>query len=76
MLCDINNPDRYYYGEGRRWLEQALSEEGRTSAGARAKALDGVGWLASEQHDIDTVQAAAEEGLKLRGCVNRESLQM
>jgi predicted ATPase/DNA-binding SARP family transcriptional activator/DNA-binding CsgD family transcriptional regulator len=56
---------RGYYGEGRRWLEQALSEEGRTSATARAKALDGVGWLASEQHDIDRVQAAAEEGLKL-----------
>ena len=56
---------RGYYGEGRRWLEQALSEEGRTSAGARAKALDGVGWLASEQRDIDRVQAAAEEGLEL-----------
>jgi hypothetical protein len=56
---------RGYYGEGRRWLEQALSEEGRTSAAARAKALDGVGWLASEQRDIDRVQAAAEEGLKL-----------
>jgi predicted ATPase/DNA-binding SARP family transcriptional activator/DNA-binding CsgD family transcriptional regulator len=56
---------RGYYGEGRRWLERALSEEGRTSAAARAKALDGVGWLASEQHDIDRVQAAAEEGLKL-----------
>ena len=56
---------RGYYGEGRRWLEQALSEEGRTSAAARAKALDGVGWLASEQHDIDRVQAAAEEGLEL-----------
>jgi tetratricopeptide (TPR) repeat protein len=56
---------RGYYGEGRRWLERALSEEGRTSARARAKTLDGVGWLASEQHDIDRVQAAAEEGLKL-----------
>jgi predicted ATPase/DNA-binding SARP family transcriptional activator/DNA-binding CsgD family transcriptional regulator len=56
---------RGYYGEGRRWLEGALSEEGRTSSAARAKALDGVGWLASEQHDIDRVQAAAEEGLKL-----------
>jgi predicted ATPase/DNA-binding SARP family transcriptional activator/DNA-binding CsgD family transcriptional regulator len=56
---------RGYYGEGRRWLERALCEEGRTSAGARAKALDGVGWLASEQHDIDRVQAAAEEGLEL-----------
>jgi predicted ATPase/DNA-binding SARP family transcriptional activator/DNA-binding CsgD family transcriptional regulator len=56
---------RGYYGEGRRWLERALSEEGRTSAGARAKALDGVGWLASEQRDIDRAEAAAQEGLKL-----------
>ena len=56
---------RGYFGEGRRWLEQALSEEGRTSAGARAKALDGVGWLASEQSDIDRVEGAAVEGLKL-----------
>src|SRR5918993_2246962 len=56
---------RGYYGEGRRWLEQALSVEGRTSAGARAKALDGVGWLASEQRDIDRAEAAAAEGLKL-----------
>jgi predicted ATPase/DNA-binding CsgD family transcriptional regulator len=56
---------RGYYSEGRRWLERALSEEGRTSAGARAKALDGVGWLASEQSDMDRAVAAAEEGLKL-----------
>jgi predicted ATPase/DNA-binding CsgD family transcriptional regulator len=56
---------RGYYGEGRRWLERALSENGRTSAAARARALDGVGWLASEQRDMDRVEAAAEEGLKL-----------
>jgi predicted ATPase/DNA-binding SARP family transcriptional activator/DNA-binding CsgD family transcriptional regulator len=56
---------RGYHDEGRRWLERALSEEGRTSAEAQAKALDGVGWLAAEQRDMDRVQAAAEEGLKL-----------
>jgi predicted ATPase/DNA-binding SARP family transcriptional activator/DNA-binding CsgD family transcriptional regulator len=57
---------RGYFGEGRRWLERALSEEGRTSAEARAKALDGVGWLTAEgQRDIDRVEAAAKEGLKL-----------
>jgi hypothetical protein len=49
----------------RRWLERALSEEGRTSAQARAKALDGVGRLASEQRDMGRVEAAAEAGLKL-----------
>jgi predicted ATPase/DNA-binding CsgD family transcriptional regulator len=56
---------RGYYGEGRRWLERALSGEGRTSAGARARALDGVGWLASEQGDSDRIEAAAKEGLEL-----------
>jgi predicted ATPase/DNA-binding SARP family transcriptional activator/DNA-binding CsgD family transcriptional regulator len=56
---------RGYYGEGRRWLERALSEEGRTSAEARAKALDGVGWMASEQRAIERAEAAAQEGLKL-----------
>jgi predicted ATPase/DNA-binding SARP family transcriptional activator/DNA-binding CsgD family transcriptional regulator len=56
---------RGYHGEGRRWLEQALSEEGPASARARADALDGVGWLASEQGEIDRAEAAAKEGLKL-----------
>jgi predicted ATPase/DNA-binding SARP family transcriptional activator/DNA-binding CsgD family transcriptional regulator len=56
---------RGYHDEGRRWLERALSEEGRTSAGARVKALNGVGWLAVEQRDMDSVEAVAQEGLKL-----------
>src|SRR5215204_1026539 len=54
-----------YYGEGRRWLEKALIEDRGTSAEARAKALDGVGWLAHEQGDMDRVEAAAEEVLQL-----------
>jgi predicted ATPase/class 3 adenylate cyclase len=55
---------RGYYGEGRRWLEEALAKDGRAS-GARAKALEGVGWLADLQGDIDRAVAAAEEGLRL-----------
>jgi tetratricopeptide (TPR) repeat protein len=54
-----------YYGEGRRWLEEALIQDSRTSAEARAKALDGVGWLAHEQGDMDRAQAVAEEVLQL-----------
>jgi predicted ATPase/DNA-binding SARP family transcriptional activator/DNA-binding CsgD family transcriptional regulator len=54
-----------YYGEGRRWLETALAKEGWASAQARAKALEGVGWLADKQGDLDRAEAAAEEGLKL-----------
>jgi predicted ATPase/class 3 adenylate cyclase len=55
---------RGYYHEGRRWLEEALAKETRTSA-ARAKALEAVGWLADDQGDIDRAVAAAEEGLGL-----------
>src|SRR5215204_4494486 len=55
-----------YHGEGRRWLEAALGKEwGAAAAEARARALEGVGWLASGQGDLDRAQAAAKEGLKL-----------
>jgi tetratricopeptide (TPR) repeat protein len=54
-----------YYGEGRSWLEAALAENGRTTAEARAKVLEGLGWLANQQGDLDRAEAAAEEGLKL-----------
>ena len=54
-----------YYGEGRRWLEAALDKDWGVAAEPRARALEGVGWLASGQGDLDRAQAAAEEGLKL-----------
>ncbi len=54
-----------YYGEGRSWLEAALAKEGWDSAWARAKVLEGVGWLANQQGDLDRAEATAEEGLKL-----------
>jgi non-specific serine/threonine protein kinase len=54
-----------YYGEGRRWLEAALAKEGWGSAWARAKVLEGLGWLANQQGDLDRAEATAEEGLKL-----------
>jgi predicted ATPase/class 3 adenylate cyclase len=55
-----------YYGEGRRWLEAALGKNwGSAAAEARARTLEGVGWLASSQGDLDRAQAAANEGLKL-----------
>ncbi len=55
-----------YYGEGRRWLEAALGKNwGAAAAEARARTLEGVGWLASSQGDLDRAQAAANEGLKL-----------
>jgi predicted ATPase/class 3 adenylate cyclase len=55
-----------YYGEGRRWLEAALGKDwGAAAAEARARALEGVGWLAAGQGDLDRAEAAAKEGLKL-----------
>ena len=55
-----------YYGEGRRWLEAALGKDWSAAAAeARARALEGVGWLASGQGDLDRAQDAAKEGLKL-----------
>jgi predicted ATPase/class 3 adenylate cyclase len=63
---------RGHYSEGRRWLEEALAKDGRPSA-LRAKALEGVGWLADDQGDIDRAVAAAEEGLSLSARVKIES---
>jgi predicted ATPase/class 3 adenylate cyclase len=52
-----------YYGEGRTWLEAALAREG--SASTRAKVLEGLGWLANQQGDLNRAEGTAEEGLKL-----------
>jgi predicted ATPase/DNA-binding CsgD family transcriptional regulator len=54
-----------HYGEGRGWLEAALSREGAASAVARAKALGAVGLLASQQGEHARAKEAAEEGLRL-----------
>jgi predicted ATPase/DNA-binding CsgD family transcriptional regulator len=62
---------RGYFVEGRWWLEQALARGSRASS-ARAKALDGVGWLALNVGDVERAVAAAEEGLKLRAQVELE----
>jgi predicted ATPase/class 3 adenylate cyclase len=55
---------RGHYSEGRRWLEEALARDGGAPE-TRARVLEGVGWLADVQGDIDRAVAAAEEGLKL-----------
>jgi predicted ATPase/class 3 adenylate cyclase/Tfp pilus assembly protein PilF len=56
---------RGYYSEGRRWLQEALSMDGRGSPGSRAMALAGAGSLASVQGDYDRAKEACEEGLEL-----------
>jgi DNA-binding CsgD family transcriptional regulator/tetratricopeptide (TPR) repeat protein len=54
-----------HYSEGRRWLEKALEKEGRASAAARAKALEGFGWLVFRAGETNRAVVAAEEGLEL-----------
>jgi serine/threonine-protein kinase PknK len=54
-----------HYVEGHRWLEQVLVRGSQVSAAARAKALEGVGWLIFESDERDEAVTAAREGLKL-----------
>jgi predicted ATPase/DNA-binding CsgD family transcriptional regulator len=56
---------RGYLSEGRRWLESAVSRTGPATTLARAKALNGAGWLAAYQDEYGTAKAHIEEGLAL-----------
>jgi predicted ATPase/DNA-binding CsgD family transcriptional regulator len=56
---------RGYLSEGRRWLESALSRTGPATTLARAKALNGAGWLAAYQDEYGAAKAHIEEGLTL-----------
>ena len=51
--------------EGRRWLEEALKRAESAPAAARAKALQGFGWLMYRTGETDRAVAAGEEGLEL-----------
>jgi predicted ATPase len=64
---------RGHYGEGRRWLEEALAMDRRGSPEVRAMALAGAGTLASDQGDLDRAQEACEEGLELLAHEAREA---
>jgi predicted ATPase/DNA-binding CsgD family transcriptional regulator len=56
---------RGYLSEGRRWLESAVSRTGPATTLARAKALNGAGWLAAYQAEYGAAKAHIEEGLTL-----------
>jgi predicted ATPase len=51
-----------HLGEGRKWLEEALAEDDRASVAARAKALEGVCWMAIDWRELDRAEAAAQAG--------------
>jgi tetratricopeptide (TPR) repeat protein len=52
---------RTYFGEGRRWLEEALAKSSPAPTAARARALQRVSWLAYPQGDLDRAEVAGEE---------------
>jgi predicted ATPase/DNA-binding CsgD family transcriptional regulator len=54
-----------HYSEGRRWIEEALKKEGRTSGAMRVKALNAVGRIAIAQSDTHRAEVAAQEGIEL-----------
>jgi hypothetical protein len=54
-----------HYGEGNSWLEQMLARGNEASVTARAKALEGVGWLIIESDESDETVMVAREGLEL-----------
>ena len=56
---------RGYLSEGRRWLESAVTRTGSATTLARAKALNGAGWLAAYQGEYGPAKAHIEEGLAL-----------
>jgi predicted ATPase len=58
---------RGYFGEGRRWLEEALAKSSPAPTAARARALHRVSWLAFLQGDLEQAEEASEEGLGLEG---------
>ena len=54
---------RGHVSEGRRWLSRALAVADRTATRARAKALDGAGYLAGEQGADEDALALLKESL-------------
>jgi predicted ATPase/DNA-binding CsgD family transcriptional regulator len=54
-----------HLSEGRRWLENAISESGPSTTRARAKALNGAGYIALFQGDYGAAKRFFEEALAL-----------
>jgi predicted ATPase len=56
---------RSYLNEGRHWLADVLAASGDQVSGARAKVLNGAGWLARRQGDLTVAQLLYEEHVEL-----------
>jgi predicted ATPase/DNA-binding SARP family transcriptional activator/DNA-binding CsgD family transcriptional regulator len=67
--------NRGYISEGIRWMERVLSGSDLAQAPARAKALEGLGWLLQLQGDFARASATYEEMLRLsRGLGDKGNL--
>jgi len=64
---------RGYLSEGRRYLEEAVARSDVVPATVRAKALDGLGWIAEPQGDYERARVAYEESLELYRSSNDKS---
>jgi predicted ATPase/DNA-binding SARP family transcriptional activator/DNA-binding CsgD family transcriptional regulator/Flp pilus assembly protein TadD len=64
---------RGYLSEGRRYLEESVARSDAVSASVRAKALDGLGWIAEPQGDFERARVAYEESLELYRSSNDKS---
>jgi predicted ATPase len=60
---------RGHLTEGRRWLDVALAIGAAAPAALRALALNGAGWLASDQADFARAEALLGEALELRRAI-------
>ena len=56
---------RGYLSEGRRYLEEAVARSHVVPATVRAKALEGLGWIAEPQGDYERARVAYEKSLEL-----------
>lgn len=56
---------RGYVSEGRQWLENALTAGEKVKPAARARALNGAGWLISLQGDFERAASFCKESLAL-----------
>ena len=64
-----------HLSEGRRWLENAISESGSSKSRQRAKALNGAGYIALFQGEYGAAKRSFEEALALyRGFTDKEGI--
>ena len=62
---------RGYYTEGRGWLEKALAQPASASLQTRAQAIEGAGWLATQQGSFELATSYLAESLAIYRSLNQ-----